>query len=173
MDKPLFNADAAEEYFTCLCTYYRDTRNDILKRDNEGRHASEQVYSAEYQKFLGMELAMREVLEYFSKFDLGPTGEGFRRDRILRDAVQTWGRDAQMRMMIEEMSELTKAICKYYRVINNKTANEAFENIREEMADVQIMLDQMKIMFGNVSDHEWEKLNRLERRLQVTHERGG
>lgn len=72
MDKPLFNADAAEEYFTSLCTYYRDTRNDILKRDNEGRHASEQIYSAEYQKFLGMELAMREVLEYFSKFDFGP-----------------------------------------------------------------------------------------------------
>lgn len=104
---------------------------------------------------------------------VGPAGEDFRRDRILRDAVQTWGRDAQMLMMIEEMSELAKAICKYYRVVNNKTANEAFENIREEMADVQIMLDQMKVMFGDVGVYERAKLNRLEKRLEAAEEKKG
>ena len=71
--KPLFSADAAEEYFSTLLTYYRNTGNDIFKRDNEGRHASDQIYSAEYQKYLGMQLAMREVLEYFAKFELGDT----------------------------------------------------------------------------------------------------
>lgn len=70
-EKPMFNADEAEEYFTMLCTSYRDTANDIFKRDNEGRHASEHIWSAEYQKYLGMQIAMREVLEYFSKFELG------------------------------------------------------------------------------------------------------
>ena len=69
--KPVFNADAAEEYFSMLLTSYRDTANDIFRRDNEGRHASEQHYSAEYQKYVGMQIAMREVLEYFGKFDLG------------------------------------------------------------------------------------------------------
>ena len=71
--KPLFSADAAEEYFSTLLTYYRNTANDIFKRDNEGRHVSEQIYSAEYQKYLGMQIAMREVLEYFAKFELGDT----------------------------------------------------------------------------------------------------
>ena len=71
--KPLFSADAAEEYFSTLLTYYRNTANDIFKRDNEGRHVSDQIYSAEYQKYLGMQIAMREVLEYFTKFELGDT----------------------------------------------------------------------------------------------------
>ena len=71
--KPLFNADAAEEYFTNLCTHYRDSRNQMFKRDNEGRNSANPCYSAEYQKLLGKEMAMIEVLEYFSKFDLGPS----------------------------------------------------------------------------------------------------
>ena len=71
--KPLFSADAAEEYFSTLLTYYMNTGNDIFKRDNEGRHVSDQIYSAEYQKYLGMQIAMREVLEYFTKFELGDT----------------------------------------------------------------------------------------------------
>lgn len=69
--KLVFNPDAAEEYFSMLLTSYRDTANDIFRRDNEGRHASEQHYSAEYQKYVGMQIAMREVLEYFGKYDLG------------------------------------------------------------------------------------------------------
>lgn len=71
--KPLFSADAAEEYFSTLLRYYRNNGNDIFERDNEGRHASNQIYSAEYQKYLGMQIAMREVLEYFAKFELGDT----------------------------------------------------------------------------------------------------
>lgn len=70
VQKPLFNADAAEEYLTSLAVYYRNTANAIFERDNEGRHASEQIYSAEYQKYVGMQIAMREVLEYFGKYEL-------------------------------------------------------------------------------------------------------
>ena len=68
--KPVFNADAAEEYFSDLLVFYRNTANDIFRKDNEGRHASNQTYAAEYQKYVGMQMAMREVLEYFSKFEL-------------------------------------------------------------------------------------------------------
>lgn len=38
--------------------------------------------------------------------------------------------------------------------------------MREEMADVQIVLDQMKIMFGDVSEIECMKLERLEKRMK-------
>lgn len=89
--KPAFDADAAEEYFSDLLVYYRNTANDIFRRDNEGRHASEHIYSAEYQKYVGMQIAMREVLEYFSKYDLVDVqevlGDDYDLDR-LREIVQ-------------------------------------------------------------------------------------
>lgn len=89
--KPAFNADAAEEYFSCLLGYYRNTGYDIFSRDNEGRHASNYIYSAEYQKYLGMQIAMIEVLDYFSKYDLVDVqeilGDDYDLDR-LREIVQ-------------------------------------------------------------------------------------
>ena len=99
--KPAFNADAAEEYFSDLLVYYRNTANDIFRRDNEGRHASGYIYSAEYQKYVGMQIAMREVLEYFSKYDLADVqeilGDEYDLDR-LREIVQA---DRDGRMQIE------------------------------------------------------------------------
>lgn len=95
--KPAFNADAAEEYFSNLLVYYRNTANDIFRRDNDGRHASEHIYSAEYQKYVGMQIAMREVLEYFSKYDLADVqeilGEDYDLDR-LREIVEA-GREGR------------------------------------------------------------------------------
>lgn len=73
-----------------------------------------------------------------------------------------------MLMMVEEMSELTKAICKLYRTKDDGSASAAVENIREEMADVQIMLDQMKIMFPSTGDYERAKLERLGKRLEAS-----
>lgn len=97
-------------------------------------------------------------------------GVGGHREKILQDAVRTWGRDAQSLMMIEEMSELTKAICKLYRAAGFTNNGAAVEAIREEMADVQIMLDQMRIMFGETGHQERLKLERLERRLGKANE---
>lgn len=97
----------------------------------------------------------------------------YRRNMVLVDAVQTWGAEAQQQMMVEEMSELTKALCKLYRAKTEADAEKAIGNIREEMADVQIMLDQMKILFGGIEDYEREKLDRLEKRLEAANERSG
>lgn len=95
------------------------------------------------------------------------------RDTVLRDAVSTWGMEAQQRMMIEEMSELTKALCKLARANIGAEAEFAVESIREEMADVQIMQDQMKVMFGDPVSQERKKIDRLRRRLEAAHERSG
>ncbi len=81
-------------------------------------------------------------------------------DKILKNAVQTWGKEAQTDMMIEEMAELTKEI------LNERRGRE--HNIAEEMADVQIMLAQMEIIFQNskeVGRIFWEKVARLDQRL--------
>lgn len=84
-------------------------------------------------------------------------------------AINTYGIRSQQDMCIEEMSELTKAILKYRRA-ENKNENEAEyleDDIIEEIADVQIMLDQMRIIFGDTSSQEEYKLNRLWARMEA------
>ena len=83
------------------------------------------------------------------------------REAVLRKAIDTYGEESQMKMMIEEMSELTKELCKRFRGEGNTV------HILEEMADVQIMLDQMKMIFGDTSEMEKAKVERLERRLKA------
>lgn len=61
---------------------------------------------------------------------------------IEKEAVEKFGTDAQLWMVIEEMSELSKEVCKYIRGYENQ------EHIAEEIADVQIMLDQLQIVCG-------------------------
>lgn len=82
------------------------------------------------------------------------------REEILRKAIDTYGKDSQAKMMIEEMSELTKELCKCFR------GEKDTGHVLEEMADVQIMLDQMRMIFGDTSEQEKVKLERLERRLK-------
>lgn len=107
MQKPLFNADNAEEYFSALCASYRDTANEIFKRDNDGRHASEQIYSAEYQKFIGMQIAMREVLEYFSKFEL------IQPQKSNADRIRCWNNHELAETIANFVSEIDNGDVKY------------------------------------------------------------
>lgn len=85
---------------------------------------------------------------------------------ILTAAISTYGMKAQQDMALEEMSELTKAILKTRRAHTGPELTAAFENVLEEMADVQIMLDQMKIMHGSTTEQEDAKLARLRGRLE-------
>ena len=60
------------------------------------------------------------------------------RQAVINRAIRTFGRDFQMDRLIEEMSELTQAICKFRRVDTDLE----FENVDytlnliEECADV-------------------------------------
>ena len=60
---------------------------------------------------------------------------------VYKSAIDTYGMDAQKKMAIEEMSELTKELCKNFRGRDNGDC------IAEEIADVKIMLEQLIIMF--------------------------
>jgi hypothetical protein len=82
---------------------------------------------------------------------------------VLYKALEKWGINAQVMMLIEEMSELTKEICKNFRGRDNRT------EMLDEICDVSIMLEQAKIVF-NFSDEEIEehvdfKINRIQERL--------
>ena len=85
---------------------------------------------------------------------------------ILDRAITTYGAPAQMDMAVEEMAELTKAICKIKRAQAGCEVTAAIGNVIEEMADVQIMLDQLRIIFGrSTAEIEEDKLRRLLRRI--------
>lgn len=80
--------------------------------------------------------------------------------RLYRKAQAQWGTNAQCRMAIEECSELILALLQ-----TNS------DKIYEEMADVEIMLEQLKVTFGSrdlVKFHKLAKLKRLKERLNET-----
>ena len=88
-----------------------------------------------------------------------------RRDIMLR-AIHRYGEAAQIDMAVEEMAELTKALCKVKRATPGATTTAAIANVIEEMADVQIMLDQLRIIFHRSTEEvEEAKLERLKNRL--------
>ena len=86
-------------------------------------------------------------------------------NKILTDAIYTYGKDAQIWMAIEEMSELSNALAKYRRGRITK------KDICEEIADVEIMCFQMAAIFGNTDVEEilQAKMERLKRRLEKHH----
>jgi NTP pyrophosphatase (non-canonical NTP hydrolase) len=72
------------------------------------------------------------------------------------------GKDVQLTIVIEELSELAKEICKYKRGHYN------LESIAEELADVEIMCEQLRFIFGfDYRVEEWKKakLERLNERI--------
>lgn len=78
----------------------------------------------------------------------------------LKAAIETFGKEAQKDMMIEEMSELTKELLKERRGADNENA------ILEEMADVQITLDEMKLIYGDTKAIEETKICRLQEKIE-------
>lgn len=83
---------------------------------------------------------------------------------ILQQAIDRYGMDAQLKMVLEEMSELQKEICKFWRGKDN------LEQIAEEVADVEIMLEQVKMIFqieDIVDDYIPKKISRLRDRLSL------
>lgn len=93
-------------------------------------------------------------------------------EHILRKAIATYGKTAQVDMAIEEMSELTKALCKErrYELVPGKHAV-AHANVIEEIADVMIMCRQLLIIYDKDNEIQSEinyKINRLNERLNET-----
>ena len=84
-------------------------------------------------------------------------------DPVLKRALQTWGEQPQMLMVVEEMSELMKEILKN---ISRKKDN--IDAIIEETADVEIMLEQLKEnyhIWSKVEAYKADKIKLIEKRL--------
>lgn len=80
-------------------------------------------------------------------------------EATLRKVINKLGNEAQCRQAMEECAELIQAVNKNLRSAGAK------ENLIEEMADVGIMLDQLRIMF-EIKDTEINKI-RCEKMKQI------
>lgn len=90
----------------------------------------------------------------------------------IRNIADHYGYEAQSRQLIEEMAELTQAINKMWRIDATKCEKtnsghvEAYKHIIEEIADVEICLEQVKWLLNideSVLD-EW-KVMKIERSI--------
>lgn len=81
--------------------------------------------------------------------------------QICKDALETFGLEKQIDMCIEECAELQNALLKFRR------GRAKLEDVQTEIADVQIMCEQMSIAFGEkqtIFEHG-RKLQRLAIRI--------
>ena len=84
------------------------------------------------------------------------------KENLYNEAIRLWGIESQIDMAIEEASEFIKAVCKAKRICGEIEYLYLFE----EMADLEIMLEQVKQIFGcheEVEDQKQRKLVRLKR----------
>ena len=77
---------------------------------------------------------------------------------ILNTAIKVYGEQAQEKVAIEECSELIQAICHKHRGREH--------NIAEEIADVEVMLEQLKIINNCRDEVEQIRKNKIERLYQ-------
>ena len=82
---------------------------------------------------------------------------------MMQTALDKWGLNAQVGQTVEECAELIVALQKY---INRTPKPDAVENIIDEIADVEMMLAQMRLVLGINDDtlrkrieYKFEKLN--------------
>lgn len=82
----------------------------------------------------------REYIKYYDKF------------------LELNDKEKEIMICIEEMSELTKELCKFKRYKNTDKESVVIKNIQEEIADVLNTVEQMQHIFG---EDEIEKIRKL------------
>ena len=94
-------------------------------------------------------------------------------DKCIIEQAEQFGLENRMIQCTEEAGELIQALCKYQRIQQgDKTCQtdmiHAEYMIAEEMADVELLLEQIKYLLGNekeVRERKLYKLDRTEQRL--------
>ncbi|MCM1090564.1 MAG: hypothetical protein NC092_04585 [Butyrivibrio sp.] len=93
-------------------------------------------------------------------------------DTVFRRCISEYGAQPQIDMMIEEMSELTKALLKWRRA-KEAELTAARDNIIDEIADVRIMCRQMEILFQAEDEVECRTNFKVERQQKRLDKRNG
>jgi len=84
--------------------------------------------------------------------------------KIYYKALKKWGNEAQIRLAVEKCAEFIVSKAKHDRAINGSST----DDIREEITDVIIMMEQMYIIFGEeeISKIKKKKLERLKKLIE-------
>ena len=82
-------------------------------------------------------------------------------------AVERYGAEHQTWKAVEEMGELQQAICKYQLATDPLEKDMAILDLRSEIADVCIMMEQLRLIYGEkmIDVAIAYKLERLEKRM--------
>lgn len=86
---------------------------------------------------------------------------------VMDRAIIVWGERQQVIKAVEEMAELSQALCKWLnldvQVRGGVNPGKVLSSIHEELADASIMLSQLRAIFPdpNFYNHVDAKLNRL------------
>lgn len=90
-------------------------------------------------------------------------------------AVEVFGADVQCLKTAEELAELSQALLKYlyYKQTGFGDKDALLDKIAEERGDVEIMLAQLHIVFGDNTDREIESMNKLNTQIDKKLSKGG
>ncbi len=83
-------------------------------------------------------------------------------DKIIKRAVLHFGAEAQTRKAVEECNELSLAL------LHALDGRANIDNIAEEIADVEIMIAQLRLVYGDKQIDDWKaiKISRLSARTE-------
>lgn len=140
------------------------------------------------KKYENVGYAPEEIEDLITCLDVD--GDGFSNKSVLDDLIELmhyrkrndnrqkikriadhYGFEAQSMQLIEEMAELTQAICKIKRYKNSEgydKLEDLSENLCEEMADVRLVLKQCIYLFSDsrVNEIEQSKIERTLSRIE-------
>ena len=146
-----------------LDTYYQDfdgNRVSFLARSiSDLSKADVAIFAPGWEDFSGCRCEHAVCEEYGIAHIHDTLGEMTqeREAAILEGAIHHFGSDAQIVKAIEELGELTVELARHRNGLGN------VEALRGELADAFVVLNQMELIFGDVTEIEIAKLERLER----------
>lgn len=149
-----------------LDTYYKDfdgNRVEFLGRSiGDLGKADVAIFAPGWEEYTGCRCEHTVCEEYGITHIHYTPRSGMDQEReaaILEGALSHFGYDAQMVKAIEELGELTVELARHRNGADN------FDAVREELADAFVMLNQMELIFGDVTEIEAAKLERLARMI--------
>lgn len=140
--------------------------DDVIKR-HFTRYFKQQHIEPTHNEWSALRRSFKKVAKEYAQQELELYKESQLKidSKPLMEAIEAWGEDAQIEMVIEECSELIQAIQKTKR---NPDKGDVWLGLISEYADVFIMMKQLRIILDSdeaIQQAINAKIHRLKKRL--------